>query len=385
MHEGATALEGPERILVVDDEAPVRRLLGRWLREAGYPCAEAEDHRSAWDYLQSHPVELVASDIKMPGQDGFHLLRDIRRGLPDVSVIMVTALGDTSRAIRALTHGAASYLIKPIDRDSLLSHVRRNLKRRRRVIQRRQQRRKLEAMVHEQMQRARQAHEELILRLISATACRDEETGGHIHRTGLYSELMAEAICWPDDAIEHIRLAAPMHDVGKIGIPDAILRKPGKLSSAEFEIMKSHTTIGANLLAGSHSPVLRMAQQIALCHHERWDGTGYPSGLRADEIPECARIVAIVDVYDALTHDRPYRAALSEDEALQIIERGRGSHFDEFLLDVFLSLLPEMRRIAQEQPALAPAAADDPWQFLEQCGPIETLLEQSVTMGEPVP
>jgi len=141
-----------------------------------------------------------------------------------------------------------------------------------------------------------------------------------------------------------------MHDVGKIGIPDAILQKPGKLTREEFEIMKTHTVIGAKMLAGSESSVLQMAEEIALCHHERWDGGGYPRGLAESAIPETARIVALVDVYDALTHDRVYRAALPETEALAIMEQGQGNHFDPFLFGVFLSLVPEMRRIADENP-----------------------------------
>jgi HD-GYP domain-containing protein (c-di-GMP phosphodiesterase class II) len=145
-------------------------------------------------------------------------------------------------------------------------------------------------------------------------------------------------------------MAAPMHDVGKLSIPDAILRKPGALTPDEFEIMKGHTIVGAQLLADADTPVLRLARQIALCHHERWDGTGYPKGLAGLDIPEAARIVAIVDAYDAMTHDRVYRPALEEEVALSYMERDRGRHFDPFLFSVFLALLPEMRRIASENP-----------------------------------
>ncbi len=151
-------------------------------------------------------------------------------------------------------------------------------------------------------------------------------------------------------------MAAPMHNVGKIGIPDAILQKPGELTREEFEIMKTHTVIGAKMLAGSDSSVLQMAEEIALCHHERWDGRGYPRGLAESAIPEAARILALVDVYDALTHDRVYRKAMPETEALAIMEKGRGGHFDPFLFGIFLSLAPQMRRIAAENPD---DAADD--------------------------
>jgi putative two-component system response regulator len=159
--------------------------------------------------------------------------------------------------------------------------------------------------------------------------------------------LLAATLGWDRERVEAIRLAAPMHDIGKIAIPDAILCKPGKLTPEEFAAMQTHAEIGATLLAGSQSPALRMAYEIALGHHERWDGTGYPSGLRGTEIPEAARIVAIVDVYDALSHDRVYRPAMPEPEVLQILRAGRGSHFDPEFLDVFMTLLPEMRAIAE--------------------------------------
>ncbi len=170
---------------------------------------------------------------------------------------------------------------------------------------------------------------------------------------------------WPQEQVQNIRLAAPMHDLGKIGIPDAILQKPGKLTAEEFEVMKSHTTLGARMLGSSGSAILQMGQEIALAHHERWDGSGYPRGLSGLAIPESARIVAIVDVYDALTHRRIYHDALPEAEALEIMEAGRGKQFDPFLFGVFLSILPELRRIAEANPderaegyaRLAPAAA----------------------------
>ncbi len=162
--------------------------------------------------------------------------------------------------------------------------------------------------------------------------------------------MFAEVLGWPADQVQNIRLAAPMHDLGKIGIPDAILQKPGKLTAEEFAVMKTHSVIGARMLEGSESAILQMAHEIALAHHERWDGSGYPRGLAGMEIPESARILAIVDVYDALTHRRVYHEALPEDEAMKIMELDRGKHFDPFLFGVFLSLLPEIRRIARQNP-----------------------------------
>ena len=196
----------------------------------------------------------------------------------------------------------------------------------------------------------RSAHEETIHRLVTAVNYRDHETGAHVKRTGLYSEVFAEALGWSPEEIDNFRLAAPMHDVGKLSIPDAILRKPGELTAEEFEIMKGHTIVGAQLLRDADTPVLQLARQVALCHHERWDGTGYPKGLAGLEIPESARIVAIVDAYDAMTHDRVYRPALAEEEAVARMQEDSGRHFDPFLFSVFLALLPELRRIARENP-----------------------------------
>lgn len=225
-------------------------------------------------------------------------------------------------------------------------------------------------MVHEQTSIIRLAHEETIYRLIRASLYRDEETGAHIRRTGLYSERLAARAGWDPVSIELLRLAAPMHDIGKIGIPDAILRKPGGLTPEEMTILKTHTVLGAKMLAGSSSPVLRLAHDIALYHHERWDGGGYPAGLAGPAIPEAARIVAIVDVYDALTHDRVYRGRLDEPEVLAMMCAERGRHFDPRLFDHFWSLLPEMRMIAETEvddetdSGRSPLVADLDWSGL---------------------
>jgi len=214
----------------------------------------------------------------------------------------------------------------------------------------RQYARELEEQVRHQLAVIQEAYEETIYRLVTASRYRDEETGAHIHRTGLCSEILAAAAGWPEDRVQRIGLAAPMHDIGKIGIPDAILRKPSSLTPRETEIMRLHATIGAGMLHGSNSPILKMAEQIARCHHEHWDGSGYPAGLAGHEIPESARIVAIVDVFDALTHDRVYRPAMSREEATDILCAGRGSHFDPDLLDLFLERIPEFEQIAALNP-----------------------------------
>ncbi|HEY3966384.1 MAG TPA: HD domain-containing phosphohydrolase, partial [Planctomycetaceae bacterium] len=344
MHHVDRASDGA--LLVVDDEPIVGALLSRWLHDAGYFSEAVTGAPAAREYLQQHSVGLVTLDITMPGCSGLDFLDELKQTQPDTAVLMLTAEGDASKAIRALTAGACGYLIKPIEREELLVQVGKGLEHRQLVIENREHTHRLEEKVREQTRAIRIAHEETIHRLVRASLFRDTETGAHIQRTGWYSELLAAAAGWDAVHVEEIRLAAPMHDIGKIGIPDAILRKPGKLSLDELAVMQTHAELGARILSGSQSAILGMAQEIARCHHERWDGQGYPAGLKGIEIPESARIVAVVDAYDALTHDRVYRPAMPEPVVLKIMTEGRGTHFDPRLVDLFMALLPEMRAIA---------------------------------------
>ena len=208
----------------------------------------------------------------------------------------------------------------------------------------------LEVEVSKRTQEIRDREAEIANRLIHAAGFRDEETGAHIQRIGLYSAEMARALGWHQTEIDDIRSAAPMHDIGKIAIPDSVLRKPGKLTEEEFVTMRTHAEQGASMLAGSSIPMVQMAAEIAGGHHERWDGKGYPLGLKGDEIPVSARIVAIVDVYDALTHQRVYKDAIFEDEAIRMMEEGRGSQFDPELFDLFVAHLETMRGIRLRVP-----------------------------------
>ena len=343
-------IEGSGRppILVVDDEAFVRDLLARWLRDAGYECIEARDVGEAWAHLESGEICLATLDVSIPGGCCLDLLKRIGARFPDTAVIMLTAQRSPAKVIEAFTGGACGYLIKPVDREELLFQVSRGLERRGLIIDKRHYTRQLENRVREQTAELRRSCEETIHCLVSACTYRDVETGSHVRRTGLLSEALARAAGWNDVEADHMRLAAPMHDVGKIAIPDAILQKPGRLTPDEFEIMKRHTLIGARILADSDSPILQLAQTIALCHHEKWNGRGYPAGLSGNNIPQSARIVGIVDVYDALTHGRIYRPPLAEGAALSVMIEKSASHFDPELLELFLSLLPEMRKICEQ-------------------------------------
>lgn len=206
----------------------------------------------------------------------------------------------------------------------------------------------LESEVQRRTLEIRKREEEIAIKLVSLTSLRDEETGAHVRRIGLYAAVMAKALGWSAEEIDTIRVAAPMHDIGKIGIPDRVLRKTDVLNDEEFNVMKRHTEIGASMLRGTKIPILNMAAEIALNHHERWDGTGYPQGLMGDKIPVSARITAIVDIYDALVHERVYKRAMVEEEALKLMQDMAGRHLDPYLLGLFLSLLPAMRRIRLE-------------------------------------
>jgi putative two-component system response regulator len=345
-----TEPEDRVQILVVDDEPQVRELLIRWLSSAGHSCLGAENATAAWELLQQREFHLVTCDLRMPGESGIDLLGKIVAQFPETAAIMLTSNGDTRTAIEALTLGATGYLIKPVVREELLLQVSRGLERRRLILENRSYLEQLQQKVDQQTIQIRQAHEETIHRLVAATLYRDEETGAHIRRTGLFGEVLARAAGWSVAEAERLRFAAPMHDVGKIGIPDAVLRKPGRLTDHEFGIMKQHTTIGARMLAGSPSPILQMARDIALCHHERWDGTGYPVGLSGQAIPESARILSIVDVYDALTHDRVYRPAFPPSEVISLMQRGCGTHFEPGLLATFFTVLEEIDRISAAHP-----------------------------------
>ncbi|HET6323639.1 MAG TPA: HD domain-containing phosphohydrolase [Planctomycetaceae bacterium] len=340
----------PPAILVVDDEFQIRELLSRWLTTRGFRVVSAESAATALRYLESEPVDLVTLDIAMPHVSGIELLRQIRQVYPDTAVLMLTGLQTTAKAIEALTAGAYGYLIKPVRAKEFLAQVEHGLEWHRFQVERRQYTELLEQRIREQTQTIQWAHEETIHRLVAAAASRDLETGEHLVRTGLYSEILARAAGWSPAETERIRLAAPMHDIGKIGLPDAILRKQGGLTPDERSVMQRHTITGAALLAGSNSPVLCMAREIAMCHHEHWDGSGYPHGLVAAAIPEAARILAIADVYDALIHDRIYRRALVEQDVLRIMSAENGRQFDPTLMTDFFTVLDEFRDVSEKHP-----------------------------------
>lgn len=346
------------RVLILDDETHICEILSRSLASHGYSCQVAASAKEAWQRLQESEFALLISDISMPGESGLDFLVRVKHHFKhQVAVLMITAVDDHGTAVSALERGAYGYLIKPFEENEVLINVANALERRRLTLESRDYAQRLEKEVRQRTADVRNREAEIVLRLISASEYRDDETGAHIRRVGLYVGILAAEAGRKDEDVDLIQLAAPMHDVGKIGVPDAILRKPGKLTAEEFERVKEHTVIGARILSGSNIPLLRIAHEIAYCHHERWDGTGYPRGLSGEQIPQCARLVAIVDVYDALVSDRPYRPAFPNEQAVSMMTAERGTHFDPRLFDIFLTMLPGFHQ-AREHVRAAPFDTD---------------------------
>ena len=337
-------------ILVVDDLAVVRLTLQRILTRAGYRCREAEDVPGALAVLAEDSIDLILCDMQMPGASGLDLVKAIQPRIPDTSVIMVSSLEDTETALECLQQGAFGYVLKPFQPREILVQVNGALRRRMLEIAFRDREAQLAQKVREQTVEIRASREEVALRLITASEHRDHETGMHVRRIGLYAAEMARLLGWDSAGVEAIQSAAPMHDIGKIGVPDAILQKPSALTEDEWVIMKRHTTMGAAILKGSTVPFIRMGARIAIGHHEKWDGSGYPRGLRGEAIPMEARITALVDVYDALSNRRHYKDPWPEDEVVALMRKGIGAHFDPDLADLFLTHLERFRAILVDNP-----------------------------------
>lgn len=322
-------------VLIVDDEAAARHLAGRILERRGYLCVYAEGVSEARAVLQSVDVALVLCDIGMPGESGLDLVAAIHQFHPTSAVVMLTGQDDPNQAQTALERGASGYLVKPFGANELTINVINALHRRRLERDNEAYRVGLEQQVQSRTRALQTALDEVahsrlevIRRLSRAIEMRDSDTGAHIERIGELSALIATRLNLPPKRIELLRLAAPMHDVGKIGIPDAILTKPGGLTAEERADMQRHAEIGYELLSGSGIPVLDLAAAITRTHHERMDGSGYPHGLVGEEIPIEGRIVATADVFDALTNDRVYRPAMSVENALDIITSGTDGPHD---------------------------------------------------------
>lgn len=317
-------------ILIVDDE-PVNLATLRQILTPMYNLAFARNGAEALVAAEKHHPALILLDIQMPDMDGYTVCRHLKAKVSTehIPVIFITGLHDVGDEAAGFEAGGVDYLVKPVSAPIVHARVRTHL-----------------SLVHAST--LMRSHRDAIYMLGTAGHYNDNDTGVHIWRMAAYSRTLAKAAGWDEEHASLLELAAPMHDTGKIGIPDAVLRKPGKLDEAEWQIMRTHTTIGFEILSKSDAPVFQMAATIALRHHERWDGSGYPDGLSGEGIPEVARIVAIADVFDALSMTRPYKESWPLNRILDEMARGSGNHFDPRLMDLFHSVLPEILEVQSQ-------------------------------------
>ncbi len=343
------------RILIVDDEPSICSVVSNYLGFHEYETVSAGDAESALECLWKADFDCVLSDMNMPGRSGLDLLHEVRRTWPEIGFILITAQAAVHTAVEAMRAGASDFLIKPVQLNQLLHCLDQALEKKRLKSELQTYQQRLENLVEErtsQIQEAMHAlersHFDTLQCLCHAAEYRDDETGNHVLRIGKYCEILARASGLPPEEISLLHKASPLHDIGKIGIPDHILLKPGKLTAEEFEIMKRHTRIGSSILKDANSKVLQMAETVARTHHEKWDGSGYPDHLRGEEIPIIGRIAAVADVFDALTMKRCYKPAFTLETSANIINQSSGKHFDPDLVDAFNTRFREFVAVFQE-------------------------------------
>lgn len=344
MKDPITGAQRAARVLVVDDEETNRRLFEALLRSQDYDVRCAADGAAALREVADYQPDIVLLDVMMPRMTGFEAARELKRN-PDtktIPIVMLTALDDRASRMQALAAGAEEFLTKPVDQTEVLVRVRNLLRVKSYGDLLAQQNRVLEQRVRDRSQQLRDNHRETVHALMAGIEYRDETTGTHVQRISRYTAELARSLGLGDEYAELIFYASPMHDVGKIGVPDDILLKNGELTETEREVMKSHTLLGERLLRGGESPHLRMGADIAVAHHEHWDGSGYPRGLSGEAIPLAARIMLLCDRYDALRSRRPYKTGLEHERAVTILrggdERGAPAHFDPDVLATFLKI-----------------------------------------------
>jgi len=345
------------KILVVDDEERNLRLLKALLTPLGHEVILSLNGEEALEKVREIPPDLILLDVMMPKMDGFEVSRRLKgdEETAIIPIVMVTALEEVEDRIKALEAGADDFLSKPVDKTELKARVQSLLKVKAYNDHIRNYQKELEAEVAKRTNQLRQAYNkirasslETIYRLSKAAEYKDKDTGSHILRMSRYSAAVARKMGLKEVNVEGILYASPMHDVGKIGTPDRILLKPGKLNKDEWEIMKQHASNGGQILAGSDAGFIKLADVIALTHHEKWDGSGYPKGLKGLKIPLAGRIAAIADVFDALTSKRPYKEPFSLEKSYSIIKESKGNHFDPDVVDAFFAIEDEILSIKEK-------------------------------------
>jgi putative two-component system response regulator len=353
----------PKRILIVDDEELNRDLLQAMIESLGYEAETASDGVEALAKVRID-IDLVLMDVMMPDMDGFETTRRIRKDYNEnqLPIVMVTALKEKEDHLHAVKAGANDFISKPVDKIELEVRTASLLKMKEaqdaiihnqaeletKVEKRTEQLRHALNDSVEAQRETKKANIETIHRLVVAAEYKDEDTANHIMRMSSYCEILAKSLHITPGDVELVHLASPLHDVGKIGTPDNILFKPGKHTAEEFEIMKQHTVFGGRILNNSTSKLLQAGEVIALSHHEKWDGSGYPKGLAGEDIHLWGRICAVADVFDALSSKRPYKEAFSKEKTLEIMKESRGKHFEPKLIDLFLENLDKVLVVQKE-------------------------------------
>ena len=340
------------KILIVDDEPTSVRLLTKILSEAGYiNIKSTRDPKKVQKLYNDFQPDLLVLDLHMPHMEGFKIMDELKQANKDDDYLPILVISqERNRVIQfsALEAGAKDFLVKPYDSIEVLLRIRNFLEVRMLHQKIREQNLILEKKIQERTEQLYKNQKDVIQLLSRAVEYRDSETGTHTLRISKYTFCLAEALGLSPVECEIMSTASTLHDLGKIGIPDRILQKPGKLTPEEWEVMKTHTTIGSELLSGSESKFLELGEKIALTHHEKWDGSGYPKGIKGEKIPLVGRICGLCDVFDALTSRRPYKKAWPVEEALEEIKRGSGSHFDPAIVDCFFRILPQIRKIHKQ-------------------------------------
>lgn len=347
---------GKAKILVADDDKLYLKIYSDLINELGYECLTVENGLEALEKARDFHPDIIVTDVLMPGMNGFELTKRLKQDhlTMHIPTLIVTSLSDSQSKVIGLECGASEFLSKPIDETEFRIRINNMLKIKHYEDFLRERSKSLEgevtdkrAQLKEAFEKIKNGYTETVYRLTLAAEYRDTDTGKHIKRISLYSQLIARYLKLDEQKVEAIFFASPMHDVGKIGIPDSILLKPGSLTKEEFEIMKTHTTIGAGILRGSDSEILKTAEEIALSHHELWDGNGYPRGLKNEDIPLSGRIVSIVDSYDAIRSKRPYKKPCDHNTACDKLTESK-ARYDPVIFNAFHDCSKEFKRLFDE-------------------------------------